>query len=119
MVQPGMDDLPFVTPARPEIQQRGASVLKLAEEFQRIAGGWRCLLDRLRLQPTIPFLKHLGLPLILSHRSRVLVSRRGRPPSRRGPGVVALVFGSGFCEIARSERSGSPSAPPCRYGLQT
>jgi hypothetical protein len=71
MVQPGVDDLPFVTPARAEIQQRGTSVLKLAKEFQRIAGGWCRRIHWLGLEPTIPFLKHLRLPLVLSHRTRV------------------------------------------------
>src|SRR3984885_13389396 len=68
MMQPGVNDLPLVTPAWAEVQKRGASVLKLAEELQAIAGGRRCrVVDRLGLEPTIPFLKHLGLPLILSH----------------------------------------------------
>src|ERR1700726_845321 len=72
MVQPGVDDLPLVAPSRAKIQEWGASVLKFAEEFQAIAGGWRlCRFDRLRLDPTVPLHQHLGFPLILSHSPRV------------------------------------------------
>lgn len=97
MMQPGVDDLPFVTAARAEIQQRGASVLKLAKEFQRIAGGRRCRIDWLGLEPTIPFLKHLRLPLILSHRTRVPMTQRDKTlekgPSGGRAGLWKQVFG--------------------------
>jgi hypothetical protein len=96
MVQPGVDDLPLVAPAGPEVQKRRSSVLKFAEEFQRIAGGRHCRIHWLSLQPTIPLRQHLGFPLILSHRRRVLVTKVEAPSEKR-PRVVALVFGCRSC----------------------
>src|ERR1700722_10147071 len=113
MVQAGMDDLPLVTPAGAEIQERGASVLKLAEEFQRIARGRRHGVDRLGLKPPIPFGKNKGFPLILSHRLRVLDSRGETP--LEGLGWSRWSFGAGFFvrDRSRSDPEGA-RLPPCR-----
>jgi hypothetical protein len=67
ILQPGVDDLPFVTAARAEVEQWGVSILELAKELQRVTGGRR-LFAGLGLKPTIPLQKNLGFPLILSHR---------------------------------------------------
>jgi hypothetical protein len=109
MVQPGMDDLPLVAPAGAELQQRGTFVLQLAEKFQAIAGGWLRRIDRLGLQPLIPFPKHLRLPLILSHRRRVLV-KRGETPSKEGPGLSRWSLDSGFLRNRLIKRPGRRSA---------
>src|ERR1700688_3915930 len=45
--QPGMDDLPLVVSAGPELQQRRPPVLQLAEKLQRVGG--RCPLWIIRL----------------------------------------------------------------------
>jgi len=36
--EPGVDDLPLVAPAWPEVQQRRSLVLKIVEELQRVSG---------------------------------------------------------------------------------
>ena len=65
--QAGMDDLPLVAAVWPEIQKRGPFVLKLAKKLQRVSGGWRWRVDRLGLNPAIPFQEKEGFPFVLSH----------------------------------------------------
>jgi len=65
--QSGVDDLPLVAAAWSEIQERGLLVLKFAEEFQRVPGGWRRWIDRLGLKPAIPFQKKERFPFVLFH----------------------------------------------------
>ena len=65
--------------------------------------------DRLGLEPTIPFLKHLGFPLVLSH-SVASSSQEAETPFGRVSVVRAGFWKQVFGEIARSKRSGRLSA---------
>jgi hypothetical protein len=65
--QPGMDNLPLVAPAWPEIQKRRPPVLKLVIKLQRVSCCRRWWINGLSLKPTIPFQKQKGYPFVLSH----------------------------------------------------
>ena len=65
--EPGVDDLPLVAPAWPEVQQRRPLVLKIVEELQGVSGGRGRRIDVLVFKPTIPFDQDQGFPYVSSH----------------------------------------------------
>src|SRR4029077_12338877 len=89
--QPGPDHLPLVASAAAEVEQRRGAVLKFAKEPQRVAVGRPPGIDRLGLQPALPFLQHLRFQLVSSHSLRVPGPKRARPP--KGTVSRAGLFG--------------------------
>ncbi len=56
--QPLMNDPPFIPTTGREVQQRRSGVLKLNEELQRVFPGGSAHLNRMRLNPAVPFLNN-------------------------------------------------------------
>ena len=66
--QPGVNDPPFVLPARLEIQQRRPCVLKFVKELQRVFSGGAAGIDRPRWNPAVPLLQNQDSCFALFHR---------------------------------------------------